>query len=140
MTPQEFITKYKLQMSLFHLGHTVHANEFLVVLTKRVNHHRPESFIEEKKTLSKRYFTCTYSNGIADKGIITLKDILECLKIDSDVLNYKDYHVWAKEYGGSQDSLEDYRTYKKCKYQTTRLKKFLGLNAFKEFLEVNFDE
>jgi len=44
----------------------------------------------------------------------TLEDVLYCLLLDSEVLNYDSFESWANEFGYNVDSIKDQKVYNEC--------------------------
>ena len=54
------------------------------------------------------------------------RDVLHCIILDADAINYRDFAAWASEYGYSEDSREAEATYRECLAHALALRSALG--------------
>lgn len=89
-----------------------------------------------------RTFQVFYSTGtgLVDKRtkqplIPTAQDILNSVKLDSQCVEYSTFEDWAQEFGYSSDSISAKKTYDICQEQRTKLRNFLGREAYNDLIE-----
>lgn len=62
-------------------------------------------------------------------------DILNCLVMDADVLNYPTYEEWGLEFGYDEDSRKGEKIYRDCIQNALKLRNLFGTKLFNEIME-----
>jgi hypothetical protein len=85
---------------------------------------------------TRRQMTVNYRMGTGHHGAAPrLIDVLDSIASDAaGVEDARDFETWASDYGYDPDSRKAERIYRACQRETTRLKKFLGDEAYNTLL------
>lgn len=79
--------------------------------------------------------TITFSMGMAHNGKPPkVYDVLDCLALDSASVEDSNFENFARDLGFDEDSRKAEKTYKTCKRQSVKLRKFLGDSAYETLL------
>jgi len=75
-----------------------------------------------------------YSMGSGHKHGPRLRDVLNSLAADADVLNYSEFETWAADLGYDADSRRAEAIYDKCREQSQALRKLLDEELFRQLI------
>jgi len=79
--------------------------------------------------------TILFSTGPAIESEPNAEDLMNCLGMDAaGYENAQGFEDWASEYGYDTDSRKAEKAYRAVKSQTTKLAKFLPVDAYNELL------
>ena len=127
MKINEALTKYGIAMTAERIGKRTDLTEDGG--SKAARHWRC-TFKREVAGYSS-YFETEFSQGSACTAPPTAEDVLGCLLLDCDALDYE-FEEWASNLGFDPDSRKAEKTYKFCRDVGNRLQNFLGAEAFDE--------
>jgi hypothetical protein len=68
-----------------------------------------------------------------------LDDVMCCLVLDADVIEYANFEEWADSIGYDSDSREAEKTYRQCLEQTLKLRSAFGEDKLSELREAFID-
>ena len=79
-----------------------------------------------------RTLTVPFFQGLAHDSEPTAADVLSCLVMDADVIEYEGFEDWAGNFGYDTDSRKAEKIYRSCLEQAPKVQEFLG-EHYEEF-------
>lgn len=141
VTIDKFIERNGIEVSSVRTDHNVNMNDsqgmdhWKVTLTRRAATGKRYNARKDGNAIVAR-MTLTFSQGSGWNGAEPkAKDVLECLGSEAGAFYTEpSFEDWCSDYGYDTDSRRALQTFKACKHQTERLRRFLGADLFEALL------